>query len=135
MHAAIYLHACSYVHVLCSYVVVDFPCGYKLQNRLEMPGGVIVIRNGGGYIARFSVRFTNDERKHNTRESGIFTVGVNKSIEFPFESKDIIVKAEAMWGLGWSTIFTKEFSTAVRKKFYLRGTTLNPSYREDDYVE
>ena len=100
-----------------------------------MPGGVIVIRNGGGYIARFSVRFINDERKHITRESGIFTVGVNKSIEFPSESKDIIVKAEAMWGLGWSTIFTKEFSTAVRKKFYLRGTTLNPSYREDDYVE
>ena len=75
-----------------------------------MPGGVIVIRNGGGYIARFSVRFINDERKHITRESGIFTVGVNKSIEFPSESKDIIVKAEAMWGLGWSTIFTKEFS-------------------------
>lgn len=94
-----------------------------------MPGGVIVVRNCGGYIARFSVTYTHND--HNfTKESGIFTIGINKSIEIPAGSTDILVKAEEMWGLGWSTIFTKEYSSVVRKKFDLYGTTLHPHYCE-----
>lgn len=98
-----------------------------------MSGGAIVVRNGGGYIAKFTVKYKY-KGSHYTKESGIFSIGVNKSIEFPSGSTDIMVKAEEMWGFGWSVIFTKEYSTVVRKRFDLYGTTLHPNYCEKEYI-
>ena len=97
-------------------------------------GGVIIVRNGGGYIARFTVKYTHNGNRY-TNESGMFTIGVNKSIEYPAGSTDIIVKAEEMWGLGWSVIFTKEFPSVVRKRFDLYGTTLHPHYCEKEHLD
>ena len=87
------------------------------------------------YIARFNVSYTEPDGNPCNKESGNFALGVNKSIEIPFGSKDIMVKIEEMSGprMEWSTIVTKEYPEVVRKKFYLRGTTLQPSYSEDDY--
>lgn len=95
-------------------------------------GGSITVRNGGGYIARFSVKFRGPDGKCYAENSGNFTLGVSKSIEFPPGSTDIVVKVEEMWGFGWSTILTKEYPTVVRKEFQLYGTTLSPNYHEKD---
>lgn len=95
--------------------------------------GIIVVRNCGGYVARFTVKYTHNGQRY-TEESGNFTAGVNKSIEFPSGSTDIVVKAEELWGFGWSTIFCKEYSYTVRKWFELTGTTLHPDYHEKDYT-
>ena len=94
--------------------------------------GIIVVRNCRGYVARFTVKYTHNGQRY-TEESGNFTAGVNKSIEFPSGSTDIVVKAEELWGFGWSTIFCKEYSYTVRKWFELTGTTLHPDYHEKDY--
>ena len=99
-----------------------------------MAGSSVMVRNEGGYVARFSVDFgTNGTRQE--RQSGDFTAGVNKSVDLPDGAKDIHVKAEAMTGLiwnPWSTIFEQIYSELSGvKRFTVRGTTLNPSYQEE----
>ena len=97
-----------------------------------MSGGSITVRNSGAYVARFYVKYTDTDGKRVEHDSGDFTVGVNKSIELPPGSIHIVVKAEEMWGFGWSTIFTKEYPSVVCKEFQLLGTTLDPYYHEKD---
>ena len=95
-------------------------------------GGVILVRNNGGYIARFSVKYRGPDDRCYSENSGNFPLGIKKAIEFPPGSTDIAVKVEEMWGFGWSTIFTKEYPNVVRKEFHVYGTTLHPTYREID---
>lgn len=94
--------------------------------------GTILVRNGGGYVARCYVKYTKSDGKRESHDSGDITVGVNKSFELPVGSTHIEVKAEEMWGFGWSTIFTKHYSHVVCKEYELLGTTLDPHYHEKD---
>ncbi len=91
-------------------------------------GGSITVRNAGGYVARFSITYTLGGHRF-TKDSGNFTVGVNKSVSIPSGSTDISLKVEEMWGFGWSTIFTKEYSKPVTECFEVYGTTLQPKYK------
>lgn len=93
-------------------------------------GGSILVRNDGGYVARFSVKFKLNGQII-TRDSGEFTSGVNKSIDIPAEATEIHLKVEEAWFISsWSTIFTKDFETPVSKKYEVSGTTLNPHWKE-----
>lgn len=93
--------------------------------------GSITVRNSGGYVARFSVSYKLNGHEF-TKDSGNFTVGVNKSIMIPQGATDIFLKVEEMWGFGWSTIFTKSYPGPVTKCFKVYGTTLNPKWEEID---
>ncbi|SHJ93708.1 Thiol-activated cytolysin [Hathewaya proteolytica DSM 3090] len=93
-------------------------------------GGSILVRNNGGYVARFSVKF-NLNGQVITKDSGDFTLGVNKSIDIPAEATEIHLKVEEAWFIkSWSTIFTKDFGTPVNKSYEISGTTLNPKWKE-----
>ena len=96
---------------------------------VSVAGGSVKVRNEGGYVARFSLSYTF--QGHNfTKNSGTFSLGVNKSIEIPEGATDIHLKVEEMWGFGWSTIFTKVFPTPESKSYKVYGTTLNPKWAE-----
>ena len=110
-----------------SYINVLILCGS--YSTVAMSGS-ITVRNMGGYVAKFYVEFTVNGQRY-TRHSGVFSLGVNKAIELPAGSTDIVVKAEEMWGFGWSTIFVKNYAYVVTKSFELGGTTLDPSYNEN----
>ncbi|MDR2438621.1 MAG: hypothetical protein LBE12_04515 [Planctomycetaceae bacterium] len=100
--------------------------------RLEaaQSSGSILVRNTGGYVARFSVSF-NLDGKSVTSDSGEFTCGVNKSVMIPAAATDIHLKVEEAWFINsWSTIFTKDYSSPVSKSFEIGGTTLNPTWKE-----
>jgi hypothetical protein len=91
--------------------------------------GSILVRNSGGYVARFSVSYTLNG--HNfTQDSGDFSLGVNKSISIPAGATNIHLKVEEMWGFGWSTIFTANFDAPVTKCYKVYGTTLDPKHEE-----
>ena len=94
-----------------------------------MAGGSIIMRNDGGYVACFYVKYTKADGTHETKSSGEFTLGVNREIDLPPGSTDIVVKAEENTGFKWSTIFVKEYSEPVYRYFQLKGTTLDPYYR------
>ena len=95
-----------------------------------MSCGSITVRNGGGYVARFYVKYTGPDGERHQEDSGDFTLGVNKSIELPPGSTLISLKVEEFWGFVWSTIFVKEFDTCVTKCYEIYGTTLDPHYHE-----
>lgn len=93
-------------------------------------GGSILVRNNGGYVARFSIKFKLNGQTI-TKDSGEFTLGVNKSIDIPAEATEIHLKVEEAWFIAsWSTIFTKDFEAPVSKKYEIAGTTLNPTWKE-----
>lgn len=92
--------------------------------------GSILVRNTGGYVARFSVTYTLDGKEYK-QESGEFTAGVNKSIEIPAGATNVNLKVEDAWFIcSWSTIFTKHFDSPVAKQYHIYGTTLNPGWEE-----
>ncbi|MDR8391289.1 hypothetical protein NC796_09085 [Aliifodinibius sp. S!AR15-10] len=95
------------------------------------PGGSILIRCEGGYVARFTVSYKY-KGKEISKHSGDISIGVNKSISIPEGVSDIHLKVEEMWGFGWSTIFTKNFDSPVTKCYKVYGTTLNPKYSKID---
>jgi hypothetical protein len=95
------------------------------------PAGSIIVRNEGGYVARFKVQFVI-EGKTITSDSGNFTAGVNKSVDIPSGATSIYLKVEEAWFINsWSTIFTKNFDSPVEKSYTISGTTLNPSWKEN----
>jgi hypothetical protein len=91
--------------------------------------GSILVRNEGGYVARFSVSYDLNGQEF-TKDSGNFTLGVNASIEIPAGATNIRLKVEEMWGFGWSTIFNKTFPEPVTACYKIYGTTLDPKHSE-----
>lgn len=102
-----------------------------IVKHLEAPvAGSIKVRNEGGYVARFSVEYTFDNRSV-TKHSGDFTLGVNKDLTIPEGATNIYLKVEEYWFIGaTSTIFTEKFDTPVTKCYKIWGTTLDPHYAE-----
>lgn len=93
-------------------------------------GGSILVRNDGGYVARFSVSYTLDGQRF-TKESGDFTLGVNKEVEIPAGATDVALKVEEAWFIAsWSTIFAENFDGPVSKCYKIWGTTLDPAWEE-----
>ena len=93
-------------------------------------GGSFLVRNSGGYVARFSV-FYKYEGQDFTKDSGNFTAGVNKSIDVPSGATDIGLKVEAAWFIkSWTTIFTQNYASPVTKCYEISGTTLNTKWKE-----
>jgi hypothetical protein len=93
--------------------------------------GSILVRNSGGYVARFTITYKVKDKDF-SKHSGNFTIGVNKSETIPVGATGINLKVEEMWGFGWSTIFTKDFSEPVTKCYEVYGTTLNPKHKSMD---
>lgn len=90
----------------------------------------ILVRNNGGYVARFSVSY-DFKSKSFSKDSGDFTAGVNKSIEIPAGATNINLKVEEAWFINsWSTIFTKHFAAPAQHCYEITGTTLNPGWKE-----
>jgi hypothetical protein len=92
-------------------------------------GGSILIRCEGGYVARFTLSYKYHGKEF-SKHSGSISLGVNKSESMPAGATDIQLKVEEMWGFGWSTIFTENYSRPVTKCFKVYGTTLSPKYKE-----
>lgn len=93
-------------------------------------GGSFLVRNEGGYVARFSVTYKY-EGKAFSKDSGDFSLGVNKSISVPAGATDIHLKVEEAWFISsWTTIFTQDFGSPVTKCYKIWGTTLNPAWEE-----
>jgi hypothetical protein len=92
-------------------------------------GGSFHVRNGGGYVAKFSVTYKLHGQDF-SKDSGTFTLGVNKAVDLPAGATDIHLKVEENWAFGWSTIFTKVFSEPAVKCYEIHGTTLNPKWKE-----
>ncbi|KAK7603309.1 hypothetical protein V9T40_003308 [Parthenolecanium corni] len=94
--------------------------------------GSIMVRNSGGYVAVFNVDYDlNGERK--SESSGKFTLGVNKEINIPSGATNVYLKVEEYWFPGQkTTIFTKSYASPVHKCFKIWGTTLSPSYAEEN---
>ena len=93
-------------------------------------GGSFFVRNDGGYVARFSVTYMFDGKEF-SKDSGDFTLGVNKSVSVPAGATDIHLKVEEAWFIGsWTTIFAQNFGSPVTKCYKIWGTTLNPSWEE-----
>jgi hypothetical protein len=93
--------------------------------------GSILVRNEGGYAARFKVSYDPGKgarRVH--KNSGSFGIGAQKSIAIPAEATNITLKVEEHTGIQWSTIFTKNYAESVKKCFKVYGTTLNPKHKE-----
>jgi hypothetical protein len=95
----------------------------------QTTAGSILVRNSGGYVARFSLTYNLNGHDF-TKDSGDFSLGVNKSVDIPTGATNIRLKVEEMWGFGWSTIFTKTFAEPVTKCYKVYGTTLDPKYEE-----
>jgi hypothetical protein len=92
-------------------------------------GGSILVRCEGGYVARFTLSYKLNGHDF-SKDSGNISLGVNKSESIPAGATDIHLKVEEMWGFGWSSIFTKDYTEPVTKCFKVYGTTLSPKYAE-----
>ncbi len=93
-------------------------------------GGSIHVRNNGGYVARFSISYVLEGQGF-SKDSGNFTLGVNKEIDIPAGATDIHLKVEEAWFIAsWSTIFAKTFAEPVTKCYEIHGTTLRPGWKE-----
>lgn len=92
-------------------------------------GGSILVRCEGGYVARFTLSYTFNGEEF-SKHSGDISIGVNKSESIPEGATNIYLKVEEMWGFGWSTIFTKNYSAPVTECFKVYGTTLSPKYAQ-----
>ncbi|XP_044020577.1 uncharacterized protein LOC122860715 [Aphidius gifuensis] len=92
--------------------------------------GSITVKNGGGYVALFSVEYTKDGKRQSA-ESGDFTAGVSKTIQIPDGARDVFVKAEVYWFIASrAVIFTKHYDGPEQKCFKVWGTTLNTAWDE-----
>jgi len=96
----------------------------------EAASGAVPVRNEGGYVATFSVRYDlRGERR--TESSGDFTVGASKQVALPGGATNIDLKVEEYWFPGsLTTIFTKHFATPVTQCLRIYGTTFNPGCQE-----
>ncbi|KAK7603307.1 hypothetical protein V9T40_003306 [Parthenolecanium corni] len=94
--------------------------------------GSISVYNNGGYVAIFNVDYDlNGMRK--TESSGKFTLGVTKEISIPEGATNVYLKVEEYWFIGsLTTIFTKTFDGPVHECYKIWGTTLSPSYAEQN---
>jgi hypothetical protein len=90
-------------------------------------GGSILIRCEGGYVAHFTLSYKVNGQEF-SKHSGDISLGVSKSESIPAGATDIHLKVEEMWGFGWSTIFTKDYSQPVTECYKVYGTTLSPAY-------
>lgn len=91
---------------------------------LPMPGN-IMIKNGGGYVMWFTVKYEHEGSWH-TKKSGDFSLGFSKSIEIPVGAKSITVTAKQTTG----EIFTKTFDKPEIKCYKCWGTIFKTAYGE-----
>jgi len=100
------------------------------KHMVAQTSGSILVRNEGGYVARFHVTYDYEGGSF-TKDSGEFSLGVNKSVEIPEGASNITLKVEEAWFINsWSTIFTESFATPVKKCYKIWGTTLSPAWEE-----
>ena len=97
-------------------------------------GGVVIVRNLGAFVARFSITYNLGDTEF-SNDSGNITLGVNRSLRIPTGATSIEVKIEEHWGFGWSTIHAETLTTPQDKGFKLTGTTLNPHCEEMEFEE
>ena len=64
------------------------------------PAGSLLVRNEGGYVARFTLTY-NLAGNEFTQESGDITLGVNKSAWVPAGATEIRLKVEENMGWAW----------------------------------
>jgi hypothetical protein len=76
------------------------------------PFFVITVASTAGYVARFSVEFTENGTKQ-TSNSGDFTEGNQQVVNVPYDATDIFLKVEGAVFIGdWNTIFTESWLAA-----------------------
>ncbi len=93
---------------------------------LPTPGN-ISIKNGGGYVMWFTVKYEQGGKWH-TKETSNYTLGFTKDIEVPADAKNITIKAEHTFG----EIFTKKYSKPTTVCFTCWGTVFNAKSAECD---
>ncbi|GHO87410.1 thiol-activated cytolysin C-terminal domain-containing protein [Dictyobacter formicarum] len=96
--------------------------------------GVITVHNQGGYIARCTIEYDLNGQ-HQTQSSGNFTSPGTISVPLPIGAANVHVKCEEETGLVgelWKTILDQRYASTVTRSFTLTGTTLNPSFSEEE---
>jgi hypothetical protein len=99
----------------------------------RQPAGSIQVENSGGFVARFSVEWSEGNNRR-SQNSNNFPVLAAKEIAIPVNSAKIVVKIEIMTAPRpfetWKTVATYQFDKPVTKRYRLSGITLNPVVRE-----
>lgn len=93
--------------------------------------GWVAFANNGGYVAYFSISWTDENGGFNEVKSGDVTLGWSHKYSIPGTATDVRVEGYAYTGLFWqptNQIFSESFSGAPNKTWDCRGTTLNAYY-------
>jgi hypothetical protein len=92
--------------------------------------GRISIRNKGGYVARFTVKYEVGE-KTKTVESGSLWALQKKSVELPWNARKISAKVEVATFIDtWTEKTTLKFDEPVTRSYELSGTTGDIGFAE-----
>ncbi|MEM6379658.1 MAG: MAC/perforin domain-containing protein, partial [Bacteroidota bacterium] len=85
--------------------------------------GNISVKNGGGYVMWFTVKYQQGGKWH-TKETSNYTLGFTKDIEVPADATNITVIAEHTFG----KIFTKKYTKPTTVCFTCWGTVFNAKH-------
>ncbi|WP_347265872.1 hypothetical protein [Paracoccus sp. (in: a-proteobacteria)] len=116
-------------HVI-GYVTRLVPLAPQVSGR---PAGVVLVRNEGGFVARFALSWQQDGKEHRAR-SGSFPVLAAKSLPIPAEAQEVALHVEVMTFPPpfetWRTVAELRLGGPRRKAYLLSGTTGSPKFRE-----
>lgn len=89
----------------------------------EPEGGFIKVRNGGAFVAAFTISYYVNGKKY-TIESNSIPVMWDDTINIPWNAKDITFSVQIAMFFGiWRTIYTQKFSSPVGKCYLVQGVT------------
>lgn len=101
----------------------------------KQSSGTVTVRNSGGYIARFSMDWSELGTPVH-KATGNFPAGSAKEIDIPATASNIRLKIEIMTFPRpfetWKTVSTPQFDAPVTRSYTLSGTTLNVKLKSDD---
>jgi hypothetical protein len=99
----------------------------------ELDPGLVMVKNDGGFIARFAVDWRLSGRPDRS-ESGNFPVAAAKSIGLPAGATDITLTIEIMTFPPpfetWKVMAVHSYRAAPRVSFHLSGTTIQTVIEE-----
>jgi hypothetical protein len=99
----------------------------------DLDPGVVLVKNDGGFIARFAVDWRLSGRPQRS-ESGSFPVAAAKRVDLPAGATDIALTIEIMTFPApfetWKVLTVRNYDTAPRASFRLSGTTIDTAIEE-----
>ena len=95
--------------------------------------GFVSFKNGGGFVARFTLQYLQVNGERVIEKTGNMTAGETTSYNLPPDSTDVWLVGEEKTGLaweGWRTVFDLHYPAPPDSCFRLYGTTLHPKWEQ-----